>query len=101
MLYCAEKGEAAIVSDQHLVTVYRSQGLLAAEVIKAKLTAAGVPALLRYESAGPVLGLTVDGLGLVEVQVPEAWADDALALIAEDSDDPADQDWQGEPDEEA
>lgn len=72
------------MSNQHLVTVYQSQGLLTAEVVKAKLEAAGVPALLRYESLGPVLGLTVDGLGLVEVQVPEAWVDDALALIAEE-----------------
>ncbi len=88
------------MSDQHLVTIYQCQGLLPAEVIKAKLEAAGVPALLRYESAGPVLGLTVDGLGLVAVQVPEAWADDALALIAEEPDAPADSSWQAELSEE-
>lgn len=88
------------MSDQHLVTVYHSQGLLTAEVVKAKLEAAGVPVLLRYESLGPVYGLTVDGLGLVEVQVPEAWADDALALIAEEPDAPADSSWQAELSEE-
>lgn len=82
------------MTDQRLITVYHSQGLLAAEVVKAKLEAAGVPALLRYESLGPVFGLTVDGLGLVEVQVPASWADDALALIAEEPATPADAGWQ-------
>ncbi len=86
--------------NQHLVTVYQSQGLLAAQVVKAKLEAAGVPALLRYESAGPILGLTVDGLGLVEVQVPEAWADDALALITEEPGAAEDTGWQADLSEE-
>jgi hypothetical protein len=56
-------------------------GLLPAEVIKSKLAAAGIPALLRYQSAGPVIGITVDGLGEVEVQVPEEFEEDALSLI--------------------
>ncbi|OQA46743.1 MAG: hypothetical protein BWY52_00581 [Chloroflexi bacterium ADurb.Bin325] len=73
-----------------LVTVYRSQGILGAEVVRAKLEAAGVPAILKYESAGLVIGLTVDGLGLVEVQVPEGWEADARALI-EESDDAEDE----------
>ena len=67
-----------------LVTIYHSQGILSAEVIRAKLEAAGVPVMLQYESAGLVLGLTVDGLGLVKVQVPEEWEADALALIEEE-----------------
>ncbi len=69
-----------------LVTVYRSQGILGAEVVRAKLEASGVPVILKYESAGLVLGLTVDGLGRVEVQVPEEWEADALELIQESGD---------------
>jgi len=64
-----------------MVTVYAAQGMLAAEVIKGKLQSAGIPALLAYESLGPIYGLTVDGLGLVRVQVPRRFAEDALALI--------------------
>ncbi|MGQ9490903.1 MAG: putative signal transducing protein [Anaerolineae bacterium] len=77
------------MSQPQLVTVYRSQGILGAEVVKAKLEAAGIPALLKYESAGLVLGLTVDGLGQVEVQVPAAQEAAASALIAEEPE-PAD-----------
>ncbi len=70
-----------------LVTVYAAQGMLTAEVIKSKLESAGIPALLAYESLGPIYGLTVDGLGLVRVQVPERFTEDALALIREDAGD--------------
>ena len=74
------------MSDLKLVTVYRSMGMLGAQVVKAKLEAAGIPAMLKYESAGLVFGLTVDGLGMVEVQVPEEYADEAEALVTEEPD---------------
>jgi hypothetical protein len=62
--------------ESDLVTVYTSMGPLRAEVI-----AAGIPVLLRYESAGLVIGITVDGLGEVRVQVPRELADEARSLI--------------------
>jgi hypothetical protein len=65
-----------------LTTVYTTQGLLQAELIKSKLESAGILALLDYESAGPVLGVTVDGLGEVRVMVPDALAEDAQAVLA-------------------
>jgi hypothetical protein len=70
-----------------LVTVFAAQGMLAAEVIKGKLQSAGIPALLAYESLGPIYGLTVDGLGLVRVQVPQRFAEEARELINEDAGD--------------
>ena len=72
------------MNELKLVTVYTSQGMLPAEVVKAKLESAGIPALLRYEAVGQVLGLTVDGLGRVDVQVLEEFAEDALALVQEE-----------------
>lgn len=55
-----------------------------AQVIKAKLEQAGIRALLDYESAGPVIGITVDGLGQVRILVPTEDAETARALIEED-----------------
>jgi hypothetical protein len=72
------------MSDLNLVTVYRSMGMLGAQVVKAKLEAYEIPVMLKYESAGLVFGLTVDGLGMVEVQVPEDRAEEAEAIVAED-----------------
>ena len=55
--------------DDDLVVVYVSQGPLAAEVAKSKLESYGLTVALRYSPVGRVLGLTVDGLGRVEVLV--------------------------------
>ncbi len=67
-----------------LETVWRSAGMLQAQVIRGKLASAGVPVFLKYEAIGQIFGLTVDGLGLVEVQVPTDWVEEATLLLSED-----------------
>jgi hypothetical protein len=64
-----------------LVTVYTTQGLLQANVIRGALESAGIPVILKYESIGPTIGLTVDGLGRVEVRVPLQWEREARDLL--------------------
>ncbi len=64
-----------------LTTVYVAAGQPEAEIIKGRLENEGVPAVLRYESAGLIYGITVDGLGQVEVQVPSALADEARQIL--------------------
>jgi hypothetical protein len=66
-----------------LTTVRVAYGLLRAEVYKSKLESAGIPVLLEYESIGPTLGITVDGLGEVRVMVPDELAAEAEALLVE------------------
>jgi len=73
------------MAEPKLVLVYHSQGMLGAEVVKAKLEDAGIPVLLKYEAVGQLFGLTVDGLGGVEVHVPEEYAEDAKALLEEEA----------------
>lgn len=75
------------MSEPKLVTVYESMGMLGAQVVQGKLEAYGIPVMLKYESAGLVFGLTVDGLGTVAVQVPEDRAEEAEALVSEETDD--------------
>ncbi|MFQ6100663.1 MAG: putative signal transducing protein [Anaerolineae bacterium] len=70
-------------SPPELTIVYITQGLLKAQVIKTKLEDAGIPVLLDYESLGPVMGITVDGVGEVRIRVPTRYADEARALIEE------------------
>ena len=66
-----------------LVCVRRCQGLLLAELYRSKLEAWGIPVLLSYESAGPVIGITLDGLGEVALMVPATFADEAVGLLDE------------------
>ena len=69
-----------------LVTVYVAAGYLQGQVIRGKLEAAGIPVLLKYESVGPVIGITFDGLGEVQVQVPAEYAAEARQLLEPEAD---------------
>lgn len=66
-----------------LTVVRVEHGMLRAQVIKTKLEDAGIPVLLKYESVGPVIGITVDGIGEVRILVPSRYADAARELIEE------------------
>ena len=63
-------------------TVYVANSQPEAEIIKGRLSCEDIPAILKYESAGIVYGLTVDGLGQVEVQVPSHLAKRAVEILA-------------------
>jgi hypothetical protein len=65
-----------------LVSVY-SGNYLQAQIVKGRLESEGVPALLRYEGAGLVYGITVDGLGEARVMVPEDLAQEAQTIVAD------------------
>jgi hypothetical protein len=68
-------------AEDRLVTIYRAAGQPEAEIIRGRLEIEGILALLKYESIGSVYGLTVDGLGQVEVQVPARFASRAREII--------------------
>lgn len=63
-------------------TVYIARSQPEAEIIKGRLSCEDIPAILKYEAAGIIYGLTVDGLGQVEVQVPSNLAERALEILA-------------------
>jgi len=71
-------------TEPNLVEVYTSQGHLRAHVAKSKLAAAGIPALLSYDAASLIYGITVDGIGKVRVMVPEQYAAEARSMLAEE-----------------
>jgi thiamine pyrophosphokinase len=67
-----------------LVVVYTVQGHMRASVIKSKLEAAGIPAILSYEALSRIYGLTVDGIGQVRVLVRPEDAAEARRLLADE-----------------
>ena len=56
-------------------------GELQASIIKSHLESEGIPVLLKYESLGPILGVTVNGLGQVKILVPAKLAQEAKQII--------------------
>jgi hypothetical protein len=65
-----------------LVSVF-SGNYLQAQIVKGRLESEGIPVLLRYEGAGLVYGITVDGLGEARVMVPEDLAAEAQTIVAD------------------
>jgi hypothetical protein len=66
---------------KEMVVICSVQGEMAANLLKSHLESKGVPVLLEYESAGRVIGITVDGLAEVRIKVPRELADDARQII--------------------
>ncbi len=90
-----------MAKESELVCVHTAQGWDLAQIYKSKLEAAEIPVLLKHEAAGLVFGITIDGLGAVDVMVPAEYAVEARALL-EDAEEPAadgDEDVPGESDE--
>ena len=52
-----------------------------AQIIKGRLESEGIPALLSYESAGLVYGLTINGLGEVKILVPKHLVEEAKEIL--------------------
>ena len=63
-----------------LVTICTARQM-EAQIIQGRLESEGIPALLSYESAGLVYGLTIDGLGEVKIMVPKRLAEEAKEIL--------------------
>ena len=63
-------------------SVFIANGEIHAHQVRAFLEAAGIASEYRGEALRNTHGLTLDGLGLVEIMVAEGDADRALALLA-------------------
>lgn len=81
-------------SDSEPVVVWEAANLMEAQVVKGRLESAGIPAIVRGETAGSVFGLTTGGLAAVEVLAPAPLADKAIQILNEDVV------WDDEPDSE-
>jgi hypothetical protein len=69
------------MSTKERLVAVRSANYMEAQIIKGRLESEGIPVLLRYESAGVVFGITVDGVGEVKVMVPEQMAEEAKEIL--------------------
>ena len=60
------------MSDSELKELVEVSGMMEAEIIKSKLESFQIPALLKFESAGRIYGITMNGLGKVKIMVTAA-----------------------------
>lgn len=75
------------MSDDGLEELAAIEGGIEAEIVKSKLESFGIPVLLRYEAAGRIFGITLDGLGKVRIMVPRPLLAQARQVLADKADD--------------
>lgn len=71
------------MQDSDLEELMAVEGSMEAEIIKSKLESFQIPVLLRFESAGHIFGITMNGLGKVKVMVPRSFLSEARKILAE------------------
>ena len=84
--------ETEIMREEGWVKVYTAQGLTEAHIVKGLLEFNGIPVDLDYEAVGPLLGITMNGLGEVRVLVPKDWKKKALELLQKET--PSEESWE-------
>ena len=76
--------------------VSTASGVIKARILEGRLEAEGIPVRLQYEPIGAIYAITVDGLGEVQVLVPEQWLEHARRVLAKEYSE-EDLDWEEEP----
>ncbi len=70
--------------DKDLGILIVVEGMVEAEVIKSKLENFGIPSMLKFEAVGRLFGITMNGLGKVQVMVNKSDLEHARELIEEE-----------------
>lgn len=57
------------------------EGMVEAEIIKSKLESYNISCFLKFESAGRLFGITMNGLGEVKIMVPPEYYEEAKNIL--------------------
>jgi YD repeat-containing protein len=81
------------MADDPWSVVFKASGMAQANIITGRLETEGIPTRLKYEAAGAIYGITINGLGEVKILVP---AEDLVraGAILNRSYDEQDLDWE-------
>jgi hypothetical protein len=82
-------GKGGIMADDSWRVVFTASGMAQASIITGRLETEGIPTSLKYEAAGSIYAITVDGLGEVKILVRQedhARAGDILSRSYDEKD---------------
>lgn len=70
-----------------------ASGMTNANIVLGRLETEGIPAKLKYEAVGAIYGITIDGLGKVDILVPAGELSKAREVLEQTYDD-GDMEWE-------
>jgi YD repeat-containing protein len=82
-----------LMTDEAWNVVYTAAGMTQAKIITGRLETEGIPTRLKYEAAGTIYAITINGLGEVKILVPAEDLDRAGAILNRSYDE-QDLDWE-------
>jgi hypothetical protein len=82
-----ETGIMNETNDDLWEVVATASGMTQANIIVGRLASDGIRTRLRYEAAGPIYAITIDGLGEVRILVPVPHWERAKELLSRSYDD--------------
>ncbi len=74
--------------DEPWRTVMTASGMVNAKIVTGRLEAEGISTHLKYDVAGSLYAVTIDGLGAVDILVPAEELDRAREVLAASYEDP-------------
>jgi len=83
------------MEEENWQVVSITSGVIKARILEGRLEAEGIPVRLQYEPIGGIYAITVDGLGEVQILVPEQWVEHARRVLAVEYSE-EDLDWKAE-----
>jgi hypothetical protein len=72
------------MEEENWQVIRATSGVIKARIIEGRLVSEGIPVRLQYEPIGEIYAITVDGLGEVQILVPEQWVGHALRVLAKE-----------------
>jgi hypothetical protein len=69
------------MGEEYWQVVSTTSGVIKAKILQGRLEAEGIPVRLQYEPIGEIYAITVDGLGEVQILVPEQWLGHAKRVL--------------------
>ncbi|MBE9546490.1 MAG: DUF2007 domain-containing protein [Proteobacteria bacterium] len=73
--------------------VHIASGMVNANIIVGRLETEGIPTRLKYEAAGTIYAINIDGLGEVKIMVPVSCLEEARMILSMSYED-KDIDWE-------
>ncbi len=70
------------MEEERWVVVCSVSGMTNAHIIVGRLETEEIPTKLKYEAAGTIYAITIDGLGEVKIMVPEEYFERAREVLA-------------------
>jgi len=82
-----------MMDEEKWAVVYTTSGMTHANIIVGRLETEGIPTRLKYEAVGAIYAITINGLGQVDILVPEQWLEIARDILSRSYDE-AELDWE-------